>query len=203
MTLRIGWFTPIASQTGIATYSAQVLEEMCALTGKDAVEVVVFHPPFEGPRVDMPCPTVELSNSLLESDFWALFDVAVYHLGNNSKHHAPIYAALMRHPGIVVMHDHVYQHYLAGVSLQGDHVSSSYVALAQNADAGSFRVLKSSGVLQSDMGEVHFVPWESEWATGCLWVDGSSILVWARWSTLNMQRTACWTMKPVTLPSTS
>lgn len=165
MTLRIGWFTPIASQTGIATYSAQVLEEMCALSGDNAVEMVVFHPPFEGPRVDMPCPTIELSEALLDSDFWALFDVAVYHLGNNSRHHAPIYAALMRHPGIVVMHDHVYQHYLAGVSLQGDHIGPSYVALAQNADAGSFRVLKSSGVLQADMGEVHFVPWESEWAT--------------------------------------
>lgn len=164
MTLRIGWFSPISAQTGIASYTAQVLEQMCANAAREDVEVIVFHPPFDGERVEMPCPTIELSESLLASDFWALFDVAVYHLGNNSRHHEPIYAALMRHPGLIVLHDHVYQHYLAGVSLQGDFIGTSYVSLAQNAHPGSFQVLKSSGVMRADQGHVHFVPWESEWA---------------------------------------
>lgn len=164
MTLRIGWFSPISAQTGIASYSAQVLEALCADPSGSGVEVVVFHPAFSGPRVKMPCPTIELSKALLDSDFWALFDVAVYHLGNNSKHHEPIYTALRRHPGLVVLHDHVYQHYLAGVSLRNDFIGPSYVTLAQNAHPGSFNVLKSSGVMQADRGNVHFVPWESEWA---------------------------------------
>lgn len=112
----------------------------------------------------MPCPTIELSDALLASEFWALFDVAIYHLGNNSRHHEPIYTALLRHPGMIVLHDHVYQHYLAGVSLRSDFVGPSYVTLAQNAHLGSFNVLKSSGVMKADQGQVHFVPWESEWA---------------------------------------
>ncbi|MEX0311045.1 MAG: glycosyltransferase [Tateyamaria sp.] len=165
MTLRIGWFSPISQQTGIASYSAQVLEALCADTSGDDVEVIVFHPPFSGGRVDMPCPTIELSDALLNSDFWALFDVAVYHVGNNSRHHTHIYNAMLRHPGMVVLHDYVYQHYLAGVSLRNDFVGTSYVTLAQNADAGSFSVLQSSGVMRANQGQVHFVPWESEWST--------------------------------------
>lgn len=164
MTMRIGWFSPISGETGIASYTAQVLEALCASRTGGKVEVIVFHPAFDGPRVEMPCPTIELSDALLGSDFWALFDVAIYHLGNNSRHHAPIYTALRRHPGMVVLHDHVYQHYLAGVSLRGDFVGPSYVTLAQNANAGSFNVLKSSGVMHADQGQVDFVPWESEWA---------------------------------------
>ncbi|MGR3374998.1 MAG: glycosyltransferase [Pseudooceanicola nanhaiensis] len=164
--IRIGWFTPISPQSGIATYSADVLTEMKRLFPRDEVEVVVFHPETDVEPLDMPYATIALSESFLNSDFPALFDIAVYHLGNNSKHHAPIYAALMRHPGIVVLHDHVYQHYLAGVSLQGDHVGQSYVSLVQEAGgANGFRILRSSGVLRADQGAVTFVPWESEWAT--------------------------------------
>lgn len=163
--IRIGWFSPISTKTGIATYSAQVLEAVKAQFSSDDVQVIIFHPPLEGAEVEMPYPTIVLSDSLLACDFGALFDVAIYHLGNNSLHHAAIYAALMRHPGIVVLHDHVYQHYLAGVSLQGDYVSPSYVTLAENTAAGSFELLKSSGVMRCDGGKVAFVPWESEWAT--------------------------------------
>ncbi|MGB3245301.1 MAG: glycosyltransferase family 4 protein [Sulfitobacter sp.] len=162
--IRIGWFSPISSKTGIATYTAQVLEAMKAQFPPDELDVIVFHPPFEGDRVEMPYPTIALSDSLLGSEFAALFDVAVYHLGNNSLHHALIYAALMRHPGLVVLHDHVYQHYLTWESLQGDHVGPSYVTLVESAAQGSFRVIRASGVMQADKGAVSFVPWESEWA---------------------------------------
>lgn len=163
--MRIGWFTPVSQRTGISSYSAQVLEAMKARFSPEELDVVVYHPATSDRRVEMPYPTIALSDDLIGSDFHALFDVAVYHLGNNSINHAPIYAALMRHPGITVMHDHVYQHYLAGVSLSNGHIGQSFVTLVQNADLNGFKVLKSAGVLRSDRGSVAFVPWESEWAT--------------------------------------
>jgi glycosyltransferase involved in cell wall biosynthesis len=40
-------------------------------------------------------------------------DVALYHLGNNALH-AAIYRRALQHPGIVVLHDSVLHHFLAG-----------------------------------------------------------------------------------------
>ena len=163
--IRIGWFSPVSSKTGIATYTQQVLSEMRAQFSRDELDVTIYHPPVDTDRVKMPYPTITLSDSLLKSDFFELFDVAVYHVGNNSLNHEQIYNALMRHPGVVVLHDHVYQHYLAGKSLNKNHVGPSFVSLVQNAHENGFQILEASGVMRADKGKVAFVPWESEWVT--------------------------------------
>ena len=164
--IRIGWFSPVSEQTGISQYSRNVLEELHRLYPRDRLDVIVFHPPTNDSVVEMPYPVVELSDSLLRSDFHALFDVAVYHLGNNDKNHGPIYGALRRHPGIVVLHDYVYQHYLAGVTVQDDFVGPSFGALVQDvAGPAAFEFLAESGVLKCDRGKVLFVPWEGQWST--------------------------------------
>lgn len=165
--IRVAWFSPISTQTGIAQYSRNVLEEVQRLMPKDRIEVIVFHPATSDTVVEMPYPTIELSDSLIRSDLPALYDIAIYHLGNNEKNHGPIYAAMRKHPGIVVLHDYVYQHYLAGVSAQGGYVGPSFGGLVHTvAGMPAFDFLADSGVLKTDEGNVLFVPWDGQW--GCL-----------------------------------
>lgn len=164
--IRIGWFCPVSSRTGIARYASGVLEQLHAAVPRDQLDVVIFHPPTEGRRVPMPYPTIALDEGLIGSDFHALFDIAVYHLGNNDLHHREIYAALLRHPGIVVLHDHVYQHYLAGVSWDKDHFAPGFGALVHEAGGqDAFDFLSDSGVLDHKTDAPRIVPWEEQWAT--------------------------------------
>ncbi|MEO0861150.1 MAG: glycosyltransferase [Pseudomonadota bacterium] len=163
--MRIGWFSPVSTQTGIATYTQGVLDEMRALFPRDDVDVTVYHPPTTDRVLKMPYPTIELSPALLRSDFHALFDVAVYHLGNNEKNHKEIYDALLVHPGIVVMHDYVYQHYLAGKTVRDGFVGPGYGNLAFDLGGPeAFRFVNAGQVLRCDHGQVVYVPWESDWS---------------------------------------
>ncbi len=170
--MKIGWFSPVSAKTGIATYSQNVLEEMKRLYPREDLDVVVYHPPTEDETLEMPYPAISLSDSLLASDFHALFDVAVYHLGNNSKNHDPIYAALMQQPGVVVMHDYVYQHYLAEKSVENNFVGPTYGNLVfSRSGPDGFNFLKASQVLRCDAGQVAYVPWESDWAVNVPFCD--------------------------------
>lgn len=164
--MRIGWFSPISTQTGISAYSRNVLEALCEAWPRDKVDIIVFHPPSSHELEKMPYPTIELSDSLLRSDFGALFDIAIYHIGNNSLHHSEIYKAIKRYPGVIVLHDYVYQHYLAGLNFRHGFISPSFSSLIYEMGGGSaFEFLAESGVLKADGGSVSYVPWESEWST--------------------------------------
>lgn len=163
--MRVGWFSPISVQTGISAYSQNILNQMHRLFPDDEVDVIVFHPPTDDEIQEMPYPTIALSDSLLASDFHALFDIAVYHLGNNSKNHDPIYDALMQHPGIVVLHDYVYHHFLAGKSVEENFIGPSYGNLVyERGGAEAFTFLRHSQVMRCDLGRVAYVPWESDWS---------------------------------------
>lgn len=163
--LKVGWFCPVSSRTGIAAYARNVLRELQAQFGPDALDLTICHPPTDDDILDMCYPLTEITEDFLSRDFASGFDVIVYHLGNNDQHHGPIYAALMQVPGVVVLHDFVYQHYLAGLSYDGAHISPAYSALVQAASgARAFEVLAASGILKCDTGKVPFVPWESEWS---------------------------------------
>jgi len=160
--MRLAWVCPISSRTGVGAYAQSVLQ---ALTRRKGLEITVLHPPCpEEDRLDMPCPTLPLSDALVQSDLPALFDLMLYHLGNNDTHHGMILRALMAHPGPVVLHDHVYQHMLAGLHHDGTAPAPGFGALIHAvAGASGFDYLASSGVLRASPA-VSYVPWESSWA---------------------------------------
>lgn len=160
--MRLAWICPISSRTGVGTYAQSVLR---ALVRRKGLEVTVLHPPCpEEERVQMPCPTLPLSEALIQSDLPALFDLMLYHLGNNDRHHGMILRALMAHPGPVVLHDHVYQHMLAGLHHDGTAPAPGFGALIHAVSGASgFAYLAASGVLRASPA-VSYVPWESSWA---------------------------------------
>jgi glycosyltransferase involved in cell wall biosynthesis len=95
--VRIAYFSPMPPEaSGIADYSALLLP---ALRGRADV-VVVKRGTKRPPRV---------------------VDLAVYHIGNNPDVHGWILDALRRSPGLVVLHDFVLHHLVAGVTIgRGD-----------------------------------------------------------------------------------
>jgi glycosyltransferase involved in cell wall biosynthesis len=160
--MRLAWICPVSSRTGVGAYAQSVLR---ALVRRKGLEVTVLHPPCPPEdRLEMPCPTLPLSEALVQSDLPRLFDLMLYHLGNNDRHHGLILRALMAHPGPVVLHDHVYQHMLAGLHHDGTAPAPGFGALIHAVSGASgFDYLAASGTLRGS-GSVSYVPWESNWA---------------------------------------
>jgi hypothetical protein len=67
-------------------------------------------------------------------------DVALYHVGNDPEAHGWIVEALRRRPGVVVLHELVLHHLVAGITLaRGDAAGSSRTACSTTASRRSGR----------------------------------------------------------------
>jgi glycosyltransferase involved in cell wall biosynthesis len=119
--LKVAYFSPLPPErSGIADYSALLLP---ALRERLDVEVVK-RGTKRSPRGT---------------------DVAVYHVGNSPEAHAWIVHALRRRSGLVVLHDFVLHHLVAGVTIgRGD--SDRYIDAMQR-DAGVIGRLLAHGVV--------------------------------------------------------
>ena len=97
--MRVAYYSPLPPErTGIADYSALLLPRLA-----ERMEVVVA--------------ARERRRRYPEAD------IALYHVGNNPDYHGWIVDALKRRPGVVVLHDFVLHHLVAGITLaRGDAV---------------------------------------------------------------------------------
>ncbi len=93
--MRVSYYSPLPpSRSGIADYSALLLPAL-----RERVEVVVAEPGRRAPAAD----------------------IALYHLGNDPDAHGWIVDALHVRPGVVVLHEYVLHHLVAGVTIgRGD-----------------------------------------------------------------------------------
>jgi len=72
-------------------------------------------------------------------------DVAVYHIGNDPRHHAWVVEELRRRPGVVVLHDFVLHHLIAGMTVgRGD--ADGYLDAMQR-EAGVVGRMLAHGVI--------------------------------------------------------
>ncbi|HEX6761737.1 MAG TPA: glycosyltransferase [Gaiellaceae bacterium] len=93
--MRVAYYSPLPpSRSGIADYSALLLPAL-----RERVDVVVAEPGRATPRAD----------------------IALYHVGNDPDAHAWIVDALAKRPGVVVLHEYVLHHLVAGMTIgRGD-----------------------------------------------------------------------------------
>jgi glycosyltransferase involved in cell wall biosynthesis len=93
--MRVAYYSPLASsRSGIADYSALLLPALC-----ERVDVVVAEPGRRPPSAD----------------------IALYHVGNDPGAHGWIVDALRARPGLVVLHEYVLHHLIAGITIgRGD-----------------------------------------------------------------------------------
>jgi glycosyltransferase involved in cell wall biosynthesis len=116
--MKIAYYSPLPPErTGIADYSALLLPALRELAD---VEVARKGRPARG-------------------------DVALYHVGNNPDAHAWIVEQLRREAGVVVLHDFVLHHLVAGMTL-GRKDGQGYLA-AMERDAGIAGRLLGLGVI--------------------------------------------------------
>jgi glycosyltransferase involved in cell wall biosynthesis/4-amino-4-deoxy-L-arabinose transferase-like glycosyltransferase len=120
--VKVSYFSPLPPSTsGIADYSALLLPALERL-----VDVDVVRPGRTRPVADA--------------------DVALYHVGNDPDAHGWIVDALRRRPGVVVLHDFVIHHLVAGLTI-GRHDGHAYLA-AMEREAGVPGRLLGYGVLE-------------------------------------------------------
>lgn len=120
--MKVAYFSPLPpSRSGIADYSALLLS---ALEGLVEIEVV------------RPGRTRPVAGT----------DVALYHIGNDPDAHAWIVDALRRRPGVVVLHDFVIHHLVAGMTI-GRKDGHAYLS-AMEREAGVAGRMLGWGVLE-------------------------------------------------------
>ena len=120
--VKVAYFSPLPPSTsGIADYSALLLPALERL-----LDVEVVRPGRTRPVADA--------------------DVAIYHVGNDPDAHGWIVDALRRRPGVVVLHDFVIHHLVAGLTI-GRHDGHAYLA-AMEREAGVPGRLLGYGVLE-------------------------------------------------------
>jgi glycosyltransferase involved in cell wall biosynthesis len=91
--MKVAYFSPMPPErTGVADYSALLL-------------------PALGERLDVTVARRGRKRALRHAD------IGVYHVGNNPDAHAWIVDALRRRPGVVVLHDFVLHHLVAGMTI--------------------------------------------------------------------------------------
>jgi glycosyltransferase involved in cell wall biosynthesis len=120
--VKVAYFSPLPPDTsGIADYSALLLPALERL-----VDVEVVRPGRTRPVGGV--------------------DVSLYHIGNNPDAHGWIVDALRRQPGVVVLHDWVIHHLVAGLTI-GRKDGHAYLA-AMEREAGVPGRLLGYGVLE-------------------------------------------------------
>ena len=118
--MKVAYYSPLPPErTGIADYSALLL-------------------PALRERLDV-------DPSSAGSGRHALSTLAVYHVGNNPEIHGWIVDALRARPGVVVLHDFVLHHLVAGLTLARKDVSGYLRAMER--DAGLVGRLLALGVV--------------------------------------------------------
>jgi glycosyltransferase involved in cell wall biosynthesis len=119
--LRVAYYSPLPPErSGIADYSALLIPAL-----RRRMEVVL---PKRGAR--------RVPRGV---------DVSLYHVGNLAETHGWIVDALRRRPGVVVLHDYVLHHLVAGLTLgRGDRLA--YLD-AMQAEAGPVGRLLAHGVI--------------------------------------------------------
>lgn len=129
--MRIAYFSPLPPErTGVADYSALLLPAL-----REQLDVsVVRRGRKRGPRGT---------------------DVSLYHVGNNPDAHAWIVDALRREPGVVVLHDFVVHHLVAGMTI-GRRDGHGYLDLMEREHGVVGRML-AHGVLDKRIPPL----WES------------------------------------------
>jgi len=128
--VRVAYYSPLPPErSGIADYSALLLPALERLVDVDVVRRGRTRP--------------------------VAADVALYHIGNDPDSHGWIVEAMRRRPGVIVLHDFVLHHLVAGLTI-GRKDAPGYLA-AMERDAGVPGRLLAHGVLDGRVPP----PWET------------------------------------------
>lgn len=161
MTFRIGWLSPLTPASGIGTFSHAVTGKLPATVDGETIDVTFLYSDHavlhQALRRSIRMEDTDSFRSVLE-----LFDLLIYNIGNNTEHHEVIFRLLRTHPGIVICHDYVYQHYLADRSMHNGRSFASFAALLMKFGDRETASYLARSRITSRLGKIRYSPWDSE-----------------------------------------
>lgn len=110
--MRVAYVSPLPpARSGIADYSAELVPHLA-----EHVELELY---CDRPRraEELPRPALSVHPVEALEGRADRCDLVLYHLGNNAEFHSSIYRALLRHPGVVVLHEFMLHHLIQGMTL--------------------------------------------------------------------------------------
>jgi glycosyltransferase involved in cell wall biosynthesis/ribosomal protein S18 acetylase RimI-like enzyme len=107
--MRVAWVTPLAETSAVAEFSIHVAEALA----RRGVDVDLWTSESNSRRSSV-LPVKDLENGANKVAELARYDTVVYNLGDTPRYHRRIYDQSRRVPGIVVLHDRVYQNLFVG-----------------------------------------------------------------------------------------
>lgn len=120
--MKIAWFTPFSTTSAIGRASSLITAEL----GKLA-EVDIWHPEAQH-TYHTPLKTIAYPPSLdIDATMLAVYDIAIYNLGNHLPFHRQIFESSRRAPGIVILHDIVMHHFFASYYLEHVRAPAAYM----------------------------------------------------------------------------
>jgi len=110
--LRLAYFSPLPPQrTGIADYSRELLPHLAR-----QAEITLFTDQPEGVAPPLRQEFVIKATREYPDRRWS-YDIAVYQMGNSAYHEA-MYQVMLRHPGIMVLHEYTLHHFIASQTIE-------------------------------------------------------------------------------------
>jgi glycosyltransferase involved in cell wall biosynthesis len=119
MNLSLAWVTPFSSASDISAFSYNLLGEFSRVANIIGARISLFVNE-NGPRYWSPLPTVALSGTEMDREMLLDFDFVVFNVGNNLPNHEHINRLALELPAVVIVHDLVMQHAVAGMLALGD-----------------------------------------------------------------------------------
>lgn len=118
--MKLAFFTPLNPvQSGISDYSEELLSAMSGATiGGREVDIDLFIDKGYKPSNEEITRKFDVLPGRGFGRIAGQYDATIYQMGNSAAH-AYIYEMLMRHPGVVVMHEFVLHHLRVWMTLNG------------------------------------------------------------------------------------
>jgi glycosyltransferase involved in cell wall biosynthesis len=155
--LRVGWLSPFGPRSDIGTFSRAILG--AAAVSPAGLDLRLLLNP-NGPSYFHDGPVVPLGGPQDEALLGA-FDAVIYNIGNNVENHGHINRLALRHPGVVIVHDLVMQHYLAWEVFERLRDPAIYAdLLTAHYGQRGVEALAASRICAED-AKPRYAPWDS------------------------------------------
>lgn len=156
-TKRIAWLSPYGPRSDIGAFTRNLLPHWAkGAPGGFEAHLWVNE---NGPVYAADVPTFPLKSQANAPDLLSLYDFTLFNVGNNQENHLDIFSSLKTNPGVVILHDYVYQHFFAWECFEKARTPESYARLMGAYYGGdALGVVERSGICGPTP---LYAPWDS------------------------------------------
>jgi len=159
--MRIAWLSPLSRFSDISHHSHSILRACADTIGKTSdLTVDLFIEPSSHYLVP-PVPATILQPWHDTGFFEANYDLTIFNIGNNVTNHSAINRLCLSHPGIVIVHDIMMQHYWANVIFEQNANPALYAGmLIEHYGEAGAEILERSRITTAP-GRARYAPWDT------------------------------------------